>query len=54
MDIEDTSPSRTARRDEEEDTDLRLFMDAFDDLLEKDKTKKLEQDFIDSDLEEQV
>jgi hypothetical protein len=29
-------------------------MDVFDDLLEKDKTKKLEQDFVDSDPEKQA
>jgi hypothetical protein len=29
-------------------------MDAFDNLLEKDETKKLEQDFVNSDPEEQA
>jgi hypothetical protein len=54
VDMEDAPPSRTARRDEEEDADIGLFMDAFDDLSEKDETKKLEQDFVNSDSEEQA
>jgi hypothetical protein len=54
VDMEDTPPSETARRDEEEDTDLGLFMDTFNNLPEKDETKKLEQDFVDSDPEEQA
>jgi hypothetical protein len=54
VDIEDAPPSGTARRDEEEDIDIELFMDTFNDLPEKDETKKLEQDFVDSDPEEQA
>jgi hypothetical protein len=54
VDMEDAPPSGTTRRDEEEDADIGLFMDAFDDLLEKDETKKLEQDFVDSDPEKQA
>jgi hypothetical protein len=53
VDMEDAPPSETTRRDEE-DVDLGLFMEAFDDLPEKDETKKLEQDFVDSDPEEQT
>jgi hypothetical protein len=54
VDMEDTPPFGIVRQDEEEDADIGLFMDAFDDLPEKDETKKLEQDFVDSDPEEQV
>jgi hypothetical protein len=54
VDMEDAPLSGTARRDEEEDADIGLFMDAFDNLPEKDETKKLEQDFINSDPEEQA
>jgi hypothetical protein len=54
VDMKDAPPSRIARRDEEKDADIGLFMDAFDDLPEKDETKKLEQDFVNSDPEEQV
>jgi hypothetical protein len=54
VDMEDTPSFGTTRRDEKEDADLGLFMDVFDDLLEKDKTKKLEQDFVNSNLEEQA
>jgi hypothetical protein len=54
VDMEDALSSGTTWRDEEEDADLGLFMDIFDDLPEKDETKKLEQDFIDSDPEEQA
>jgi hypothetical protein len=54
VDMEDAPPSETTRRDEKEDADLGLFMDAFDNLPEKDETKKLEQDFVNSDLEEQA
>jgi hypothetical protein len=54
MDMEDALSSGTTWWNEEEDIDLELFMDIFDDLLEKDETKNLEQDFIDSDPEEQV
>jgi hypothetical protein len=38
----------------EKDTDLGLFMDTFDNLLEKDEMKKLEQDFVDSNPKEQA
>jgi hypothetical protein len=54
VDMKDAPPFGTARWDEEEDADIGLFMDAFDDLPEKDETKKLEQDFVDSDSEEQA
>jgi hypothetical protein len=54
VDMEDTPPFGTARRDEEKDIDLGLFMDIFDNLPEKDETKKLKQDFIGSDPEEQA
>jgi hypothetical protein len=54
VDMEDAPPFGTARRDEEEDADIGLFIDVFDDLLEKDEMKKLEQDFVDSDSEEQT
>jgi hypothetical protein len=54
VDMEDAPPFRTTRRDEEEDADIGLFIDTFDDLSEKDETKKLEQDFIDSDPEKQA
>jgi hypothetical protein len=54
VDMEDAPLFGIVRRDEEEDTEIGLFMDAFDDLLEKDETKKLEQDFVDSDSEEQT
>jgi hypothetical protein len=53
VDMEDASPSGTTRWDEE-DVNLGLFMDTFNDLSEKDETKKLEQDFVDSDPEEQA
>jgi hypothetical protein len=52
VDMEDALSFRTAQWDEEEDADIGLFMDVFDDLPEKDETKKLEQDFINSDSEE--
>jgi hypothetical protein len=42
VDMKDAPPSGTARWDEEEDVDIGLFMDAFNDLPEKDETKKLE------------
>jgi hypothetical protein len=54
VDMEDTLPFRTTWQDKEEDVDLELFIDAFDDLPEKDETKKLEQDFVNSDSEEQA
>jgi hypothetical protein len=49
VDIEDALPSRTVG-----DIDLGLYMDTFDNLPEKDEIKKLEQDFVNSDSEEQV
>jgi hypothetical protein len=42
VDMKDAPPSGIARRDEEKNTDIGLFMDAFNDLPEKDETKKLE------------
>jgi hypothetical protein len=54
VDMEDAPPFGTTRRDEKKDADLGLFMDAFNDLPEKDEMKKLEQDFINSDPEEQT
>jgi hypothetical protein len=54
VDIEDAPPSGITRQDKEEDADLGLFMDTFNNLPEKDETKKLKQDFIDSDPEKQT
>jgi hypothetical protein len=51
VDMENAPPSGTTRQDEEEDADLGLFMDVFDNLPEKDEMKKLEQDFVNSDPE---
>jgi hypothetical protein len=54
VDMEDALLSRTAQWDEKDDIDLGLFVNAFDDLPEKDETKKLEQDFVNSDSEKQT
>jgi hypothetical protein len=54
VDMENAPLFGTTRQNEEKDADIGLFMDAFDDLPEKDETKKLEQDFVDSDFEEQA
>jgi hypothetical protein len=54
VDMEDVPPFGITLQDEEEDTDLGLFMNVFDNLPEKDETKKLEQDFVNSDPEEQA
>jgi hypothetical protein len=54
VDMEDTSSFGTTWWDKKEDNDLGLFIDVFDNLSEKDEMKKLEQDFVNSDSEEQV